>query len=181
MSEFTADGDRSVQLFNSLKSQYPREVASMFDVPSARARRLAGKIGMTRGPGELYRELPLVRVPSIVHKAVDVFALKLTKALHFHHTGLIVPKDFGYKSRYFTNASKLAGEIPEEVFTLTGGSPIFKREYVDLSGQFTYRYAVSDDGQIGMYTAMLRFAICVTSIVSFDPKIITDAAIPSTP
>lgn len=167
-----ADSERTAALFRSLCRKYPNEMASMFDITSVQAKRLAVRLGMKPAPGELYRDMPFMHLPEMVHKAVEVFAIKMTKTLHFHHTGLTVPAVYGFKHRWFTNASYMEGKIPEEIFTIPAVVPVLRRSNVDLSDQFSYRYTVSADGQLGMYTVMLRFAFCFTAVLSFDSSVI---------
>lgn len=110
-------------------------------------------------------------MPAEADSAVRVFANKLVRALHFEHTGKIVPSNAAVRVFWFTNAQQMAGTIPEEIFTTLPGFAALKRTRVDLTDQFNYRYQVSDDGQLGMYTAWLRFSFCIHVMLTFDPDL----------
>lgn len=159
-----------LKLFKSLLNERPKDIRQFFTLSAVNKKRAAEQMRYQRPPGALYRDLPFVKVPDWIDEIVNSFIQKLTKALHFHHTNLILPSTGVIESKWFTNANHLSGQIPEEIFTLPTEAPKLFRANVDLSEQFNYRYLITEDGQFAMYSVHFRFAFCFTSVLAFDKR-----------
>jgi len=163
--------DELAKLFNSLANERPKDIRQLFSLSGVEKKKAAEKIQYKIPAGTLYRDLPIVKVPDWIDETVNIFIQKLTKALHFHHTGLTFPATGLIESRWYTNANHLAGQIPEQLFNIPTETPILVRAKVDLSNQFNYRYGISEDSTFAMYSVFFRYAFCFTSILVFDPSI----------
>lgn len=164
----------SIALFKAVNSRHRALIRSMFEVPTLSKKKVANRIGMVRPGGGVYKDLPILRVPPELDSSVRAFAIKTAKALHFHNTGRIVPAAAGFRVKWYTNVSQLEGKIPEEVFTIPTAQPLLQRARVTLNDQFNYRFAVSDDGTLGMYTASFRFSFCFVVLLAFNASDIDD-------
>jgi hypothetical protein len=140
-------------------------------ISANRKRELARRASLAPEPGQAYGDLPLVRVPEPARLAVPVFAEKLAKALHFTHSGRIVPAEAAMQHRWFTNFNEIEGTIPKDIFTVPPGFPNVRRTAVDLSDQFNYRYAMADTGDLSVFTVWFRFSFCINVAVVFDPAV----------
>lgn len=138
-------------------------------------RELARRANLQLPPGGTYAELALMAVPKEAVKAVREFAVKIAKALHFLHTGRIVPEQAAIQHHWFTNFSQLEGKIPDDIFTIPNNAARLHRAKVDLSDQFNYRYAIADNGELSMFTVWFRASFCIAVFVTFDPKIMASA------
>jgi len=139
---------------------------------AVRKRAAARRARMALGPGETFAELPLLAVPPEAQRAVDYFAKKIAKALHFKHTQKVVPLTASIKHRWFTNYNHIEGKVPQEIFTIPTGVPTLTRTNVKLTDQFNYLYIVSVDGTVGMYTIEFRQSFCICVMVAFEPGIL---------
>ncbi|RYF51575.1 MAG: hypothetical protein EOO38_02885 [Cytophagaceae bacterium] len=148
----------------------PKVIKSM-RLPIARKRELARRAGMKLRPGETFADLALIGLPEESEQAIAVFAAKIAKALHFMHTGAIVPERAAIEHRWFTNFDQVEGAIPDDIFTLPTGIAQLRRTHVDLSDQFNYRYAVSNDAELSIFTIWFRFAFCIVVMITFDPAL----------
>lgn len=150
-------------------------IKELFGGTAIEKKSMARRLKMKREPGQTFADLPVVRVPAVAHEWMDVFAPKLTKALHFEHTRRIPPSNAGLHYWWYTNASQLEGKIPQ-IINSDFGFPNVQRANVDLSGQFNYRYQVSNDGDMGLFVIGFRFAFMIIAVITFDPTV-TDRVI----
>ena len=148
------------------------DVLRSMTLSAAKKRAAARRAQIAVGPGETFAELPLLAVPPDAQRAVDYFAKKIAKALHFKHTRKVVPPAASIKHRWFTNFNHIEGEVPPEIFTIPTGVPSLKRTNVKLSDQFNYLYTGSVDGTLGMYTIEFRQSFCICVMVAFEPGIL---------
>lgn len=169
LSRMSAGDELDSELMASESARLMRQVAvkdrdlmrQMSSITTNEKRHRAKRMGLTLAPGELYRDLPFVSVPPALNDKVQYFATKLGKALHFEHTGSIVPNGAEINVRWFTNVNELENTIPEDAFKLAKGTVTLTRGKRDLSDQFNYRYTHSEDGALGIYTTWFRFSFCV--------------------
>lgn len=166
------DGDieKNIKRLVSLDRSNPGLIKELFGSSSLVKKSMARRLKMEREPGQTYADLPLVKVPAAAHDWMDIFAHKLTKALHFEHTRCIPPSTAGLHYWWFTNANQLEGTIPK-VINGDFGFPQVRRANVDLSGQFNYGYQVSSDGHMGLFVIGFRFAFTIISTITFDPEV----------
>lgn len=127
-------------------------------------------------------ELPMVAIdPRIAGAAVDAVFRKLMCALHYRHTGNILPADATITVKWCTNAGLpefMTDEMKAFVAGLTG-KPTLVRNGKDLSDQFDYRYRTSDDGSASMYFVKFRQSIFGAGVVLSRPDEVMEEADPA--
>ncbi len=127
------------------------------------------------------RRYSLLRIDAPeVKQAFEDFGIKLIKALHYKHTGCIVPVDGGVDVLWRTGMQVKAGEIPKSVVREMIQQPTIKRGKYSYDGQFVYRYNVAVDGGIGMYLVQLGILFFI-GFVAFDKSILDKAKETETP
>ena len=162
--------EKNVKRLISLDRANPGLIKEFFGSTSLEKKSMARRLKMDREPGQTYIDLPLVKIPSVAHEWMDVFAPKITKALHFEHTRCIPPSDVGVRYWWYTNANQMEGRVPQ-IINNDFGFPAVQRANVDLSAQFNYRYQVSQDGEMGLFVICFRFAFMIISVITFDPSV----------
>ncbi|MEI8264862.1 MAG: hypothetical protein WCI59_03860 [Betaproteobacteria bacterium] len=162
--------ERNIKRLVSLDRARPGLIREVFGGTVIEKKAMARRLQMTRAPGQTYADLPIVKVPTAAQEWMDIFAPKLTKALHYEHTRRIPPLNVGLQYWWYTNASKLEGRIPE-IINGDFGFPNVRRANVDLSPQFNYGYQVSTDGELGLFVIGFRFAFMIISAITFDPAV----------
>lgn len=163
--------DESAKLIKAFAERHP-ELAREMPMTANEARRALRKLGLEK-PEELgFGELPLVKLPREIDSIVRRFGTKLIKALHYMHTGRIVTNDAGILIYWHTNAQHIAGKFPEQVAHIFNGVALPTRDSTPLHDQFSYRYAISDDGLLGGYVAFFRRAFSITGMLSFDASLL---------
>lgn len=115
----------------------------------------------------------------LVNACVRRFALKLVCALHYIHSGKIIPDTGGVFARWYTNANKMDGTLPTEIFQITQERPVIKRQRTNLGQQFEYEYAIGEDGRIGAYFITFRFSFAIQAFVHLEASRMHDV-IPAT-
>lgn len=88
-------------------------------------------------------------------------------ALHYKHTGNILPAEATITVKWCTNAG-LPEFMTEEMKTFVTGlteKPTLIRNGKDLSDQFDYRYRTSGDGSASMYFVKFRQSIFGAGVV----------------
>lgn len=116
-------------------------------------------------------QLPMVAIDQqIAGAAIDAVFRKLMCALHYKHTGNILPADTTTTVKWCTNAG-LPEFMTEEMKALVAGlteKPLV-RSGKDLSDQFDYRYRTSEDGSASMYFVKFRQSIFGAGVVLSRP------------
>lgn len=160
-------------LLLAFNEHYPGQANLM--LPTARERRnWMEKHSLSKPEGTAYGELPIIKIPPLIHGAIDRFNAKLTKALHYKHSGRIIPPGAWIRIQWWTNAHFIANEFPKELTEVITGRTQLKRGTVTLDDQYSYNYAVSDDGAHGMYLSYFREVFCLLGMVVFDGKQMKD-------
>jgi len=168
------DGKMNGLTFNLCK-QHPDFLPQIFMSP-IEARRSARELGLRPPLGTTYQELGIINVPERMHDAVKAFARKLTKAIYWREKNRIFPSDGQIIFNWFTNATVLkSGSIPtfEAFESFMGTSKKVVRAGKDLSGQFSYKYAVHSDGDLAVLQARIGKSFGFVSIVSPASGVLT--------
>lgn len=142
------------------------------DLTAIEKRRWMKKANFEKAVGELYRDFPLVRVTPEMNESIKKVSTKLIKALHYKHTTKIIPSEESLKIKWWNNAQLMTGQFPSEIFDSVNLRPILKSGKNILNEQFTYGYQVSEDGNLGMYVALLRKAFAMIGLVSFNQELL---------
>jgi hypothetical protein len=162
-----------LKLLRAFNERHPGEAQKGILTANEKRKALrAHNISVPDGVG--YAQLPLVKFSPIMHEAVLRIGRKLTLALHYKHTGKIVPADAWVDVSWRTNVHKLANEIPKEIFETFSNSVELHRDRKSLGDQFSYTYAVSDNGEVGGYVASFRKIFLVIGMVVFDTAAMRD-------
>ena len=154
----------------SANAKHPGLFQEMLGFSATEKKTRARTLGVERAPGETFADLPFMRVTPSLDAMVREFAAKVTKALHFEHTGVIVPSGAFMKLSWWTNATAMEGSLPEALFQMPFNGASTKRGSVDLSDQFTYRWLVTEDGASGAFICTFRFAFGFAGVVAFPPS-----------
>lgn len=118
------------------------------------------------------QQLPMVAIDQqIADAAVDAAFRKLMCALHYKHTGNILPAEGTITVKWCTNAA-LSEFMTDGMKAFVAGlteKPTQVRNGKDLSDQFDYRYRTSDDGGASMYFVKFRQSILGAGVVLSKP------------
>jgi hypothetical protein len=117
------------------------------------------------------QQLPMVAIDPQIAGAADAVLRKLMCALHYKHTGNILPAEGTITVKWCTNAA-LSEFMTDEIKSFVAGlseKPTLLRHGKDLSDQFDYRYRTSDDGSASMYFVKFRQSIFGAGVVLSKP------------
>jgi hypothetical protein len=159
------------KLIKAYVEVYPDEAASAV-LSANQKRRLAKKHGLQAAAGQTYGELPIMKVPDSWNHAIQFVNAKLIKALHYKHTGKIIPQGSALRTKWWTNAEFLLGKFPNEFSMLVREDVQLKRDKVSLNTQFSYSFQTSDDGRLGIYGIYFRRSFYVVGLVAFDANLL---------
>lgn len=101
----------------------------------------------------------------VLNIAMRIFGYKLTCALHFEHTGKIVPPDGYVGVRWFSNYDAVNGDIPPELSNLAQGVNTLQQGKWTVDDQFFYTWAVADTREAGFYVGYFRQSFIVAGFV----------------
>jgi hypothetical protein len=155
--------------------RFPDATNQLFGMPPYTREPVSTALGIEPIRDAQGRELLAVGIPPIVHEAVHAFMAKVSKALHFTHTGRIVPTTAGMRGHWFSNADRAKQQgplIPDSVVEILGVAGPIQRARQDLREYFDYRYATSGDGAIGAYLCGFGASFAFICFVTIDPDVI---------
>ncbi|MBC8337428.1 MAG: hypothetical protein H8E39_01925 [Alphaproteobacteria bacterium] len=101
----------------------------------------------------------------LVNASLDIFAIKMTCALHYGMTKNIIPIDGAISIRVFSNVDALNGEIPHALINVLGSENTLKQGTWSVSNQFSYSYAITDTKAYGVYFSTFRRSFAVLGLV----------------
>lgn len=154
--------DRHPELFNGLK-----------ELKRSETRRFLREQGLSMGdfPAEPY----VVTVPDELAAVPKRYGEKLGRALYYLHTGRVVPKNGWVSVRVMTNAQFMSPKFPLDTFRVLDRRPIVTRSGNSLEGQFSYRYAATEDVRAAAFLVRFRESTAMLILV-FEEKTDYDAA-----
>lgn len=150
---------------SAVRRSFPDAYESM-QLSANQVRGFLRDTGRERPANISLREIPVVSVGAFMG-AIRSFAIKLFCALHYKHTGLIVPRNGAIVSKLYSNAQVHDGELPEELLKMVGSRPTLVRASRELHNQFTYMYSIGEDGAIGIFVVGLRDSFVLMGAVLF--------------
>lgn len=159
------------QLFQRLVRLHPKVAREMFESDAA----VKGRQSVREKFGE---SLSSIHVPPLAQLAIAIFAAKLTKALHYIHSGKRLAEGSSIRFRWYSNQSLFEGDgrtIPEGLAAKLGISGPIKREGRNLKDQFDYNYAMSADGNIAIYFCFFRRSFAFVSFAAIDGAVLERA------
>jgi hypothetical protein len=148
---------------NAIQYAYPEAYRSLIPSSSNEVRHLLKNHNIQRPPGMSLGDIPLVKIgrPEFV-VPVRNFGIKLFCALHYKHTGCIVPADAEIGVRFITNVQ---ARLDKELFKILGGRPNIERCKTRIDDQFHYIFAVTPE-QASAYVCKFRESFLLAGIVS---------------
>lgn len=161
---------KQLRAFNE---RFPGEVQKGL-LTANQKRSIVEKYGIQKPENSAHGELPILQITPLIVSSVKRFSRKLTLALHYRHSGKIVPRDAWVRTWHWTNFQRIVSDIPQEIFDMTPGNVTLRRDNVLLSDQFDYKYGISDDGSFGAYLASFRKMFLVVGFICFDSALMHD-------
>jgi hypothetical protein len=152
-----------------LRRNYPRVFANLLPSREKLARFLRDH-GPPTDPvsGEPSHRLLSLDHPE-VHDAVNLFGTKLACALHYHETGMIVPRSGAVDIRWYSNMQLVDGAVPDAVIKINGmGHRRLARARRELNRQFTYGAVITETKDAGIYIATFRRSFALQMVVVCD-------------
>lgn len=142
-----ADG-RMPAIISSVHQKFPQLIAKM--MPSVvQARAMNRRLGIVPPPGVTNQQAGPVHVTDEMHRAVEVFAGKLTKAIYYMQAGRTFPAEGRICMRWFTNAELITNNGRYSIFEilegLEGFVPELARAKSLLNDQFEYKLSMSNE------------------------------------
>jgi hypothetical protein len=126
------------------------------------------------GNGLASKDVPVLSVRGpLVRDAIATFARKLFLALHYKHTGKIVPHGGGVAMKWLTNATTENDELLSAIEGLRRGLPHaaeMLRSNSRLDNQFSYRFFTNGEGTFSAYFVMFRESFAMVGAVRTDSQ-----------
>ncbi len=149
--------ERFTNLMRAVKKQLPGFLEEMFDPAIVAVPMSAAGV---------------VRTPAALHRAVGIFAGKLTKGVYYKQTGRILPEDGGIMFQWFTNAQLHEHGKINLLDALSGISAMStpkERSGKDLKDQFDYLYSVDQSGDLHILQVVIGRIFGFVTIFSQTP------------
>jgi len=147
-----------------------REIFDSFGLlGAAETKRLVRDRGISVPAGMVPSEVPILslRHPAIA-AVMDAFAAKLLMALHYRHTGTILPESGIITYRWYTNADTRP-EALDQVLKVLKGNPELRRQTTSLKEQFDYRFAVESNMNTAGFLVEFATAFYIFGLTSSEP------------
>jgi hypothetical protein len=128
--------------------------------------------GLKRAPGTVFSDLAMAEINSSVSEEILGSVLKkILKALHYKHTGNIVPVTGEISVQWFTNANMhlIENDAHREYRDILTLVPEISRNCKDLSKQFGYRVGLNPSEGVSGYVIGFRQSIIAFGAVIENP------------
>jgi hypothetical protein len=139
-----AELERSVE---GVRYRFPELARRFRELSRVETRQYLRERGVKGPTGEIY----VVEPPQELFDATNRYGAKLAKALHFKHTGSIVPAGAAVQCTTVTNGALLKEDFPKSILELLQSAPRIERHKTMLDDQFTYRFAIVESGDAAGY------------------------------
>jgi hypothetical protein len=159
---------------DGVKSNFPEAYRAMR--PRANdVRRFLRNTGRERQPGLALSDVPIVKLnhPEFL-LAIKTFSTKLFCALHYKHTGTIVPSTGVIIGWFFSNVQVFDGKIPADILSIVQSRPALTRSNNDLHDQFSYEFTVAIEKTTSVYLCSFRESFAVIGMVSITDDLPSD-------
>jgi len=114
-------------------------------------------------------EVPILNADGpILNAAFQAFGLKLFCALHYEHSGKIVPPQGAVGVRVFTNVEVADGKITPKLLDILGPAHTLRQGKKEVGDQFFYRFTIGEEGNIGYFVGFFREAFVIMGFIHFD-------------
>jgi hypothetical protein len=130
--------------------------------------------GLAKPPNTTYSELGMAGIEAgLAEEAIEFFFRKLFRALHYKHTGKIVPTDAGIFLRWYTNAYTHRTDELNEFTSALRGRPLVVRNGRSLADQFFYAYGLDPNVRgLSAFSIYFRSSLMAFGMLSFDPSLL---------
>jgi hypothetical protein len=151
---------------DGVRNNYPEAYRAMR--PSANeVRRFLKNTGRQKPADQSLSDVPVIKIgQSEFLLAIKTFATKLFCALHYKHSGEIVPASGVIAGWFFSNIQVLDGKIPQQILSIVGNRPVLKRSNNDLSNQFGYEFTIAVEKTTSVFLCGFREAFAMVGMVS---------------
>lgn len=159
----TFDEDQFIKLKTGLENNFP-DLLPDVNISANTARRLLRHRGLSPEPGKLLSEMGLALIPTGLDTIIHKIAAKLTRALHYHATGRILPPEMHVYSRWFDFMHPDATQGVEAMTSILPTLTIGTRSNTDIYEQFAYKWGKANDGEAFGFIAQFSRALFIPSI-----------------
>lgn len=164
-------------LLQAVENNYPALLAEMRPTAN-QVKRFLRKRGVRLTHGQASSDVPVVSVDGpLMRGAIATFARKLFLALHYKHSGKVVPSGGGVAIKWITNATSDNSELLSNIETLRNGLPHaaeMRRSNTSLEDQFSYRYFANAEGTFSAYFVIFRQSFLMIGAVRTDAQAFPD-------
>lgn len=167
-AESGSDTDEFERTMHGVFNNFPDIVNEL--IPTHRqVRSFVRRSGYSIPSGKTTRDVPVfsVRGP-LVNGAIKAFAQKFFSALHYKHSGAIIPHTGGINFHWGTNAQPLAAELLSELKSVLVPGKLIEQANSVFGDQLRYAYAAQPDGSGGIYHARFRSSFEMLGLVVID-------------
>ena len=167
------EGDEMRGIFNAVRNNIPGLLEEMNPSPERRAR-MEAKLGMQPGDhGFLAMDGP------IAMSYMRAFGARLAIAMHFNHTGQILPSTGGASVRIYSNVELFGGKLPQEILDLLPEPSTLIAGSNNMGDQFRTSTRVADGGQMTMTFATFRLSFGLMTWTAVERSKLTDPSYPA--
>jgi hypothetical protein len=151
---------------DGVRNNFPNAYREM-RVTANDVRRFLKNTGRERHASASLSDVPVIKVgdPEFL-AAIRAFATKLMCALHYKHTGMVVPPKGVIASWFFSNVQVFDGQIPPNILSLVQGQPSLVRSKNDLHDQFSYQFALAAEKTTSVFLCSFRESFALIGLVS---------------
>jgi hypothetical protein len=171
---FSDTNDRSEfsKMLMGVRNNYPEVL--VHSKMTANEKRAAFKKFELPPPNSAFSEAPMLKITKLARNSITRFVFKLACALHYRHTGRILPAPGKIAFHYDTNVSLFANGISDDVLKCVPTLQVTQRCNSSLGDQFTYRFGHSTELNSCAFVCMIRGAFVITIMTAEDPEVFQD-------
>jgi len=108
--------------------------------------------------------------PDHVLDVASDYGVKLGKALHYFHSGRIVPSVAVIDAKVYTNANAMGPQFPAQALAFITGQAEIQRASTSLISQFDYRYTVVEGGEASAFVISFGESLVIVVSIFADPE-----------
>jgi hypothetical protein len=170
LSDFSQAAEREFERYTfELTRRFPEIWAGIEIHSRVETRRLVREMKFSPsmlGVTDLVHSMDL---PDQVMVVAQRYGAKLGKALHYLHSGKIVPVVAVIDSKVFTNANALGPSFPGDIFSVLSSEADIRRASTSLKNQFDYQYVVLEDGEASAFVISFGESMVMVVGIFVDP------------
>jgi hypothetical protein len=112
-------------------------------------------------------------------KHMKVFGAKIGFALHAEAFKTPVPHAGGVMQIWYSNAQAIRGELPQDLLGLLPHSNTLRMGKLEVSDQFQFSWAITEERGNGLFFASFRDAFAVAAITALNRSFFDQSDFPS--